>query len=118
MKCLKENINDINSRYLLLITENDSSQEIIKYILDDIQETNEIKQEKKEKIIGRSIKYFYGSIFKSDRNNTPYASVILNQIKYEMGKDHIIVLKNLESVYPALYELICLFRRIKYFNLS
>ena len=47
MKCLKENINDINSRYLLLITENDSSQEIIKYILDEIQETNEIKQEKK-----------------------------------------------------------------------
>ena len=102
MECLKENLNDENSRYLLLITESNLSQELLNYILEDIcQDKN--NQNKIENQI--YTKYFFGSIFKSDKNNISYSNEILSKIKYQMGTNNILVLKDLESVYPSLYEL-------------
>ena len=66
MKCLKDNINDENSRYLLLINENNLSQEILNYIIEDIcQDKNNL--EGNEKPI--CTKYIFGSKFKSDKKN-------------------------------------------------
>ena len=46
--CLKENINDKNSRYLLLITENNLRQELLNYIFEEIyQDKNQENNEKK-----------------------------------------------------------------------
>ena len=102
MKCLKDNINDENSRYLLLINENNLSQEILNYIIEDIcQDKNNL--EGNEKPI--CTKYIFGSKFKSDKKNIAYSNEILKKIKYEMGTENTIILKDLDSVYPALYEL-------------
>ena len=61
MKCLKENINDENSRYLLLITENYLSQELLNYILDDIcQDKNKNKFKGKDDEIYN--KLLFGSV--------------------------------------------------------
>ena len=102
MQCLKDNINDENSRYLLLITESYFSQELLNYILEDICEDKNKHNEKENEIY---TKYFFGSVFKSDKNNISYSNEILSKIKYQMGTNNILVLKDLESVYPALYEL-------------
>ena len=121
-KCIQDNINDINSRYLLLINNGNLSQELLNYILEDIIETKKKmnqgnvtknsekegieffggeKSEKKE----RFIKYYMGSKFKADINNIIYSNEILNKIKIQMETDNILILKDLESVYPSLYEL-------------
>ena len=100
--CLKENINDKNSRYLLLITENNLSQELLNYIFEEIyQDKNQENNEKKE----ITSKYYFGSAFKLDKTNISYSNEILKKIKYEMETGNILILKDLESVYPALYEL-------------
>ena len=53
-QCLKENMNDEKSRYLLLITESYLSQELLNYILEEICNN-------------KSAKYYFGSVFKSDK---------------------------------------------------
>ena len=123
MKCIKENMNDEASRYLLLITDSSLSHELLDYILEEIYEErdlskkNNIINENKEKdgielfdnknIKKKEIfkKYYSGSKFQADRNNILYSNEMLNKIKYQMETDNILILKDLESVYPALYEL-------------
>ena len=60
---------------------------------------NKIKKKYKE------IKYFLGSKFKGDEDKIFYSDDMLNKIEYEMRKDKLIILKDLEAVYPSLYEL-------------
>ena len=57
----------------------------------------------KENIV--ETKFFFGSIFKLDKNNISYSNEILGKIKDQMRTNNILILKDLESVYPALYEL-------------
>ena len=102
MECLKENINDDKSRYILLITESDLSQELLNYILEDICQDKNNQNKIENEILAQ---YYFGSVFKSDKNNISYSNEILSKIKYQMGTNNILVLKDLESVYPALYEL-------------
>ena len=108
MKCIQENINDDNSRYLLLITESYLSQDLLNYILEEI---NKINNKLKSKISNVNEKkevfkkYYRGSKFKLDKNNVLYSNDMLNKIKYQMETDNILILKDLESVYPSLYEL-------------
>ena len=102
MECIKENINDKDSRYLLLKTESSLNQELLNYILEDIFQNKNNKKEK-ENII--ETKFFFGSVFKLDKNSISYSNEILLKIKDQMRKNNILVLKDLESVYPALYEL-------------
>ena len=123
MKCIKENMNDDSSRYLLLITDSYLSQELLNYMLEEIYEERELSKnnniinENKEKdgielfdnknIKKKEIfkKYYSGSKFQADRNNILYSNEMLNKIKYQMETDNILILKDLESVYPSLYEL-------------
>ena len=125
MKCIQENINDNESRYLLLIIDNYLSLELLNYILDEIKENNNILTEKNNNINienkekdGIEIyniknnakyyinkKYYSGSKFKGDRKNIMYSEQILNKIKFHMENSNILILKDLETVYPALYEL-------------
>ena len=44
-------------------------------------------------------------MFKSDKNNVVYSNDILNKIRVQMETENILILKDLESVYPSLYEL-------------
>ena len=94
-KCIQDNINDINSRYLLLINNGSISQELLNYILEDIIENKkkQISKEKSNKNIRegkegieffsgdkaekkeRLIKYYIGSKFKSDMKNIVYDQI-------------------------------------------
>mgnify|MGYP002623021467 CR=1 FL=1 len=119
MKCIQDNINDENSRYLLLITDSYLCQDLLDYILEEIIETkdriknrNNIINKEGIKVLNNSNeqkevfkKYYSGSKFKSDKNNSFYYNDILNKIIYQMETDNILILKDLESVYPSLYEL-------------
>ena len=85
-----ENINDIKSRYLLIISKSVLSTFLLSSILSD---------DKKEY-------YFYiGSKLKNDLNSEQYAIKVLNKIKLYMEKGSILILKNLETVYPSMYDL-------------
>ena len=90
LKRIKENINDIYSRYLLIISKSSISTFLISSILSD---------EKKE------YSFYLGSQFEQDLNKEEYAIKVLNKIKAYMENSHILVLKDLESVYPNLYDL-------------
>ena len=104
MKCIQENINDDNSRYLLLITDSYLSQDLLNYILEEINEIkNKISNIYDKKEVFK--KYYSGSKFKLDKKNVLYSNDMLNKIKYQMETDNILILKDLESVYPSLYEL-------------
>ena len=124
MKCIQENINDENSRYLLLIPDSYLSQEILNTILEEIKENkndfksynNYINVENKDKdgieIFNKNNlkkemykKYYCGSKFKGDRNDIIYYNKMLNKIKYQMETKNILILKDLDFVYPALYDL-------------
>ena len=57
------------------------------------------------KLNKREVKYYIGSKFKEDENKKEYNYNMLNKIKYQMEKNNILVLQDLEIVYPSLYEL-------------
>ena len=121
LKCIENNINDENSRYLLLIIDNCFSQELLNNILEEINEKRKLKMIKSEnrnnekegielsnkKVITKKDfkKLYIGSKYKADKNNVVYSSDMLKKIKEQMETDNILILKDLESVYPALYEL-------------
>jgi len=87
---IKENINDLNSRYLLIISKSYLSTFLLSSILSE---------DKKD--------YYYciGSKLKKDFNSEKYVIKALNKIKFYMEKGGILILKNLEIVYPSLYNL-------------
>ena len=85
---IKENNEDKNSRYLLLISK--ASQSC--YLLSSISQKD-------------NYTFFIGSQFDEDIKSEEYQLKIINKIKIYMEEGGTIVLKNLESVYPALYEL-------------
>ena len=90
LKRIKENIHDINSRYLLIAS--DSS-------LGTIQLSSILEGEKKD------YSFYIGSPFKEDLHSEEYTLKVLNKIQSHMGRGNILVLKNLESVYPSMYDL-------------
>ena len=90
LKRIKENINDLNSRYLLVVSKSSISTFLLSSILSD---------EKKE------YNFYIGSQFKQDLNTEEYAYKVLNKIQVHMERGNILILKNLESVYPAMYDL-------------
>ena len=87
---VKENINDLNSRYLLVI----SKSSISTFLLSSI-----LLEENKEH------SFYIGSKFKSDLNNEEYALKVLNKIQAHMENGNILIMKDLESVYPSMYDL-------------
>ncbi len=87
---IKNNINDFESRYLLIISKSSVSMSLLESILSD---------SKKE------YSYYIGSQFKNDLKSEEYSLKILNKIQLNMEQGKLLILKNLESVYPALYDL-------------
>ena len=86
---LRENRKD--SRYLMLISKSSESC----YLLSSI-----LEEKKDEEYI-----FFIGSQFKEDMKCQEYQLKILNKFKIYMEKECTIILKGLESIYPALYDL-------------
>ena len=125
MSCIRKNLCSDNCRYLLLIFENNVTRDILNYIIDDIfkyeieeekidkneiilNEENEIEEEinnNNNKIRKNEKKYLIGSKFKSDKNDILYSDDMLQQVKFYMEKNIILILQDLEIIYPALYEL-------------
>ena len=62
-------------------------------------------QEENFNLRKKEVKLFLGSKFKSDKNNIYYCDDTLYKIKCQMETENIIILKDLEIVYPSLYEL-------------
>ena len=90
LKRVKENINDLNSRYLLVFSKSSISTFLLSSILSD---------EKKE------YSFYIGSQFEEDLNKEEYALKVLNKIQVHMERGNILILKNLDSVYPSMYDL-------------
>ena len=108
---IEENINDLNNRYLLLIT-NSSISEYLLYsklcnendignIIKDNKNLSNLKNQKKTK----NISFFIGSRFIEDQYSEEYTLKMINKIQIQMEKNSILILKDLESVYPSLYDL-------------
>ena len=87
---IKNNINDLESRYLLVISKSSLSNYLLSSLLNNQNE---------------EINLFYGSKFKGDLNTEEYTFKVLNKIQSYMERKNILILKNLDSVYPALYDL-------------
>ena len=79
------------SRYLMLI----SNPVMSFYFLQNILLQNKIKP-----------KIFIGSKFKNDLLSKDYTFTILQKILYYVEKGHFLILQDLESVYPALFDLL------------
>ena len=90
LKRIKENIKDLNSRYLLVFSNSSISTYLLSSILSD---------EEKE------YNFYIGSRFEQDLNTEEYALKVLNKIQVHMERGNILILKSLESVYPAMYDL-------------
>ena len=90
LDCLKDNIKDNNSRYLLIIIESSMSLHLLSYIM----------QKLKKKYI-----FYSGSQLKEDINEEKYNEKLLNKIQLSLENGDILVLKNMENIYPSLYNL-------------
>ena len=88
---IKNNISETNSRYLILIAKENINENLIKFIL---------KKKKKEN-------YFYliGSNFENDVINEDYNMKIINKLKNSIENGNLIIIKNLDKLYPSLYYL-------------
>jgi len=88
IKCIRENKEEKNSRYLLLISNSSESC----YLLSSILESD-------------NYNFIIGSPFIEDFNDEEYQLKIIKKIQIYMEEGKTIILKDLESVYPALYDL-------------
>ena len=88
MERIKENREDRYSRYLLLISNSSYSCYLLSSILED-----------------NNYHFFIGSQFKEDVLSEEYQLKVINKIKIYMEQGGTIILKDLDTVYPALYDL-------------
>ena len=93
LECIKDNLNDYNSRFLMLV----ANSTIIKYLENVLEEQ------------GKDYIFLTGSQFQQDKKAAEkgggYSEDLLNKIQYQMSKESVLILKNLEVIYPSLYEL-------------
>ena len=95
-RIIYENIMDKNSRHLLLITKSS----IPKSLLNNILTSNELWKDLK-----KEISFYLGSKFIKDINSKEYCSKILNKIQNEMEQNKILLLNELNELYPLLEDL-------------
>ena len=93
VECIKNNLDDEDSRFLLLIMKSNLSQYLILRILNLESEENKIF-------------YYLGSLFEDDIYNEAYCAKAINKIKYYLEHDIILILKNLSTTYASLYDLL------------
>ena len=91
VECIKNNLEDKDSRFLLLIMKSNLSHYLILNILTKLN---------KDKIF-----YYLGSLFEDDIYNEAYCAKTINKIKYYLEHDLILILKNLSTTYASLYDL-------------
>ena len=87
---IEENIKDSQSRYLLVISKSSISIFLLSSILSNLDKESS---------------FYIGSQFQNDLQSEEYTLKILNKIQLHMEHGKVLILKNLESVYPALYDL-------------
>ena len=90
MNCIEKNIADCNSRYLLVISKSSISPFLLSSILEKLQ---------------KEYTFYIGSQFEDDQKGEFYSVKMLNKIQLCMEQGKVLVLKNLESIYPSLYDL-------------
>ena len=93
IECIKMNLNDNDSRYLLLIMKSNLSQYLVLKILKGEKEENKIV-------------YYLGSLFEEDIESEAYCAKAINKIKYYLELDIFLILKNLSTTYASLYDLL------------
>ena len=94
LQCVKDNLEDYNSRFLLLVSKSSISPYLVSYILDSLK---------------KNYIFLVGSNLKDDiklaEKGGGYSESLLNKIQFQMCNDSVLVLKNLEIIYPSLYDL-------------
>ena len=106
---LKETVqkdeNDYKEKNEIIVDDEDNDE--LDKINEKFNDINNIHGEidNQEPLKQKEIKYIIGSKFRKDKNNFIYSDDILVKIKDQMSKDNILVLKDLEIIYPSLYEL-------------
>jgi len=90
MKCVEDNIMNNKNRYLLLVTKSSINQFIITMILEHLH---------------KNYVFYYGSNFEEDTTQDHYSAKVLNKIQVTMGNENVMLLMNLTSLYPSLYDL-------------
>jgi len=90
LDAIRKNVNDPNSRYLMLISEGNDATDITKYLLGKLNK-----------------KYIelVGSKYQNDIKSGRYNEEILNKIKYIMETDNVLILRDLDMIYPSLYDI-------------
>ena len=88
LEAIKKNVSDRNSRYLMLISEGSDASDITKFLLESL---------------GKKYIELVGTKYTKDLGR--YSEEILNKIKYIMETDNVLILRNLDMIYPSLYDL-------------
>ena len=88
--CIQKNISDLGSRYLMVITEGSYGLETVKLLLNKIN---------------RKYKELIGSKFENDMITGKYSKEILDKIQNIIETDNILIMKDLDMIYPSLYNL-------------
>ena len=91
-KDINDNINEINSRYLLLEIE----PSLTSLIVQNIKLENPLKEGK--------IKLYDGSPFPDDDNND-YRFMKISEIRNDAKDEKLIIIENLDQIHPFLYDL-------------
>ena len=90
LEAIEKNIMDPNSRYLMLVSDGNNGSEIVQYLLKKL----------KKKYIE-----LVGSKYTADLKSGKYTEEILNKVKYIMETDNVLILRDLDIIYPSLYDL-------------
>ena len=88
--CLKDNIDDINSRYLLM----EIDKSLTPLIIQNIKIQNPLKD----------IIIYEGSSFEED-NNKEYRYEIINKIQRDAKEEKLIIIENLDQIHAFLFDL-------------
>ena len=96
LQTICDNIKDKESRYLLLVTKSSISN----YLLNSILTSPEFKKD-----IDKELSFYIGSGFDVDIHSEGYGLKILNKIQLQMEQNKILLLSDLDAMYPSLYDL-------------
>ena len=111
---IQANLKDPHARHLMLITSGDSATGILKQSIAELkkqiiaelkkQSNSELKKQSTAKLEKETI-MIYGSRFEEDLSEE-YNYRILSRIILYMERDCILILKDLESIYGSLYDML------------
>ena len=96
LQTIYDNIKDKDSRYLLLVAKSSISN----YLLNSILTSPEFKKD-----INKELSFYIGSGFYVDIHSEGYGLKILNKIQLQMEQNKILLLSDLDAMYPSLYDL-------------